>query len=368
MSPFLLLCLTPTLTLTAAAVPTGSLPKISADIYNPTNITFYLYQPARLTPNPPILVSPHWCHGSALAVYNGSSYAKLAEQYGFLVIFPDSPNTDDHCWDVSSRATLSHYPATEPGDTLGIVNMVHWTIKQYAADAGRVFVSGVSSGAMMTEVLLGAYPDVFAAGTAFAGVPFGCFASPENDKTRRGYWNDDCARGKITKSPAEWKAVVEGAYPGYRGWRPKLQIFHGTEDDVLFYPNFEESIKQWTAVLGLNGDASWTTVAKTDDTPFANWTKYAYSAVGHGDETWFEAYSAKGVNHNIGNHEEIAVKFFELDCVSGNGEGRECFRWGNGGPLGNSLKGTEEGACLEVAEFRLNSCFKMRNHVVDSRR
>ena len=39
----------------------------------------------------------------------------------------------------------------------------------------------ISSGGMMTNVLLGDYPDVFKAGAAFAGVPFACFAN----RTRR---------------------------------------------------------------------------------------------------------------------------------------------------------------------------------------
>ncbi len=49
-----------------------------------------------------------------------------------------------------------------------------------------------SSGAMMTNILLGAYPDVFAAGTAFDGVTLGCFAAPDGSFD---YWSSDCATG-----------------------------------------------------------------------------------------------------------------------------------------------------------------------------
>ncbi|KAB5511449.1 hypothetical protein GE09DRAFT_1232568 [Coniochaeta sp. 2T2.1] len=117
--------------------------------------------------NHPVLVNPHWCHGDAMAVYNGSSFASVADKYGFIVIYPDLPNT---------------------GDCLGIVTVVAWTIKRYAADAGRLF--------------LGAYPDVFAAGTAFAGVLFGCFAAP-GDGSERDYWSDTCATGEVMHTPAE---------------------------------------------------------------------------------------------------------------------------------------------------------------------
>jgi acetylxylan esterase len=310
----------------ATAVSAASLQKITADFPNPTNVGFYLYVPDHLAASPPVLVSPHWCHGDALAVYSGSSFASLADRYGFLVIYPDSPNTADKCWDVSSAGTLSHFGCkgcSASGDSIGIVNMVQWTLQRYGGDAGRVFVTGVSSGAMMTNVLLGAYPDVFAAGTAFAGVPFGCFRAP--DGVTRDYWNSDCAEGKVTHTVAEYKAILQAAYPGYTGWRPKVQVFHGTADEVLNYSNLAEEVKSWAAVLGLDGT---TATSVTANTPFPNWTKYVY-----GKDDWLEAYSALNVTHNIGNHEDVAMDWFDLRCTTGN-----CFRWGQGGPLGNSLK------------------------------
>jgi acetylxylan esterase len=301
----------------------ASLQKITADFHNPTNVGFYLYVPDHLPPSPPILVSPHWCHGDALDVYNGSSFASLADKHGFIVIYPDSPNTEDKCWDVSSPGTLYHQ--SDPGDSLGIVNMVQWTLKRYAADAGRVFVTGVSSGAMMTEVLLGAYPDVFAAGTAFAGVPFGCYAAPAG-VNQFDYWNADCAEGRVTHTGAEWKAIVQAAYPGYEGWRPKVQTFHGTADQVLNYTNFGEEVKQWTSVLGLCAKPK--RVVEND--PLPGWTKSVY-----GRDGWLEAVSAAGVTHDIGNLVDVVMEWFDLACT-----GEKCFRWGKGGPLGSSLKGT----------------------------
>ena len=51
--------------------------------------------------------------------------------------------------------------------------MVKYVESHYGGDPNRVYATGHSSGGMMTNVLLGAYPDVFKAGAAFAGVPFG---------------------------------------------------------------------------------------------------------------------------------------------------------------------------------------------------
>ena len=146
----------------------NSLVQITANIgANPTKVGFYIYVPSKLQSKPPILVNPHACHGSAQNAFTGTQLATLADKYGYIMIFPDSPNTADKCWDVSSNATLTHNGG---GDSLGIVSMVKYTLAKYNADPTRVFSMGTSSGAMMTNVLLGSYPDIFAAGSAWAGV------------------------------------------------------------------------------------------------------------------------------------------------------------------------------------------------------
>ncbi|KAI1073625.1 carbohydrate esterase family 1 protein [Whalleya microplaca] len=288
-------------------VSSASLEKVTSDFGpNPRNVGFYIYVPDELAANPPILVNPHWCHGDAQACYAGSQYATLASQYGFIVIYPDSPNTADKCWDVSSSDTLTHDAG---GDSLGVASMVRWTLDQYNGDPARVFVTGISSGAMMTSVLIGAYPDIFAAGSAFAGVPFGCFAG-----AGFGVWSDACATGKITKTGEQWADIVKAGYSGYDGWRPKMQIFHGTNDEVLNYTNFEEETKQWISVLGVSEVPTDTLL----DTPVDGWTKYIY-----GDNDWFEAYSAQGVTHNIQNQESVVLKWFDLTCTNG-----DCFNHG----------------------------------------
>ncbi|KAI2602391.1 carbohydrate esterase family 1 protein [Hypoxylon sp. NC1633] len=299
------------LTTAPILVSSASLQKVTSDIGpNPRNVGFYIYVPDQLAAKPPILVNPHWCHGDAQACYSGSQYATLASKYGFIVIYPDSPNTADKCWDVSSNDTLTHDAG---GDSLGIASMVRWTLDKYNADPSRVFVTGISSGAMMTSVLIGAYPDIFAAGSAFAGVPYGCFAG-----SGYGVWSDACATGKVKKTGAEWVRLVEAGYPEYSGWRPKMQIYHGTVDEVLNYANFGEEIKEWTTVFGF----SETPTATTPNTPVSGWTKYVYGA-----SDWFQAYSAGGVTHDIRNQEATVMEWFDLTCV-----GDDCFKWGQGGP------------------------------------
>ncbi|KAF2851963.1 carbohydrate esterase family 1 protein [Plenodomus tracheiphilus IPT5] len=270
---------------------------------NPRNVSMFIYVPANLPPNPPILVSPHWCHGTAQNVFDYRPWASLGDQYGFISIYPNTSNVDQ-CWDVSSKQSLTHNGG---GDALGIVSMVKWTLKKYHADKDRVFVTGTSSGAMMTNVLIGSYPDVFAAGSAWAGVAFGCFAGDGYD-----VWSDACATGKIIKTGREWASLVKTAFPGYKGVRPKMQVLHGSIDNVLYPQNLQEEIKQWTSVLGVSERPTQI----SNNTPIAGWTRSRY-----GER--FEAYEATGVDHNIPTDDRtvgVVIDFFDLKC-----RGPKCF-------------------------------------------
>jgi poly(3-hydroxybutyrate) depolymerase len=133
-------------TLGKRAVTPGTLSQVTSFGAAPTKAGFYIYVPKKLAASPGVIVAIHYCTGSAQAYYNGSPYKTLSEQYGFIVIYPSSPH-DGTCWDVSSKATLSHEGG---GDSNTIANMVKWTLSEYKADASKVFVTGSSSGAMMT--------------------------------------------------------------------------------------------------------------------------------------------------------------------------------------------------------------------------
>ena len=66
---------------------------------NPSGALMYQYVPTTLKANPAIVVAIHYCTGTAQAYYTGTPYAQLADQYGFVVIYPQSPYSGT-CWDV----------------------------------------------------------------------------------------------------------------------------------------------------------------------------------------------------------------------------------------------------------------------------
>jgi len=265
---------------------------------NPSNLQMYLYVPDSVTAHPAVVVAVHYCTGSGPAMYSGTEWASLADRYGFVVVYP-SVTRASKCFDVSSPQALKRDGGSDP---VGIRSMVDWVTRTYGADTSKIFATGISSGAMMTNVLLGDYPDVFAAGAAFAGVPFGCFAT-----TNGSEWNSECANGTVIHTPQEWGNLVRAAYPGYSGPRPRMQTWHGTEDDVLRYPNFGEQIKQWTNVLGVGQTPAAT------DSPVSGWTRTRYGSTG--DRAPVEAISVQGVGHNVygSGMAARALTFFGLD-------------------------------------------------------
>ncbi|MET7806744.1 extracellular catalytic domain type 1 short-chain-length polyhydroxyalkanoate depolymerase [Micromonospora chersina] len=263
---------------------------------NPSNLRMYLYVPNTVAARPGLLVVNHYCTGSGPAMYSGTQFAALADRYGYLVVYP-SVTRSSQCFDVSSPQALRRDGGSDP---VGIKSMVDYVRQRYPVDANRIFTTGVSSGAMMTNVLLGLYPDVFSAGAAFAGVPFGCFAT-----TNGSEWNSECANGQVVKTPQQWGDLVRNAYPGYSGRRPRMQLWHGTNDETLRYPNFTEEIKQWTNVNGLSQTPAYT------DSPQSGYTRTRYG--GTGGTATVEAISMQGVSHNLPVDAAQAVRFFGLD-------------------------------------------------------
>ncbi|MFI7500838.1 PHB depolymerase family esterase [Streptomyces sp. NPDC049687] len=282
----------------AAPVPAATLTEVTGFGTNPSNLQMYVYAPATVTAHPAVLVAVHWCGGSGPAMYSGTPYAQLADRYGFVIVYP-SVTRSSKCFDVSSPQALKRGGGSDP---VGIKSMIDWVTTTYTADTSRVYATGISSGAMMTNVLLGDYPDVFAAGSAFAGVPFACFATTDGSE-----WNSACSGGTVIHTAQEWGDLVRAAYPGYSGARPRMQLWHGTEDDVLRYPNFGEEIKQWTNVRGVGQTAAAT------DSPASGWTRTRYGATG--DQAPVEAISLQGVGHNLYTWDmaDRVMAFFGLD-------------------------------------------------------
>ncbi|MFD1146516.1 extracellular catalytic domain type 1 short-chain-length polyhydroxyalkanoate depolymerase [Saccharothrix hoggarensis] len=289
------------------AVPTpasaASLTEVTGFGANPGGMRMHVYVPDVRPANPAIVVAMHGCGGSGPGFYSGSEFASLADRHGFVVIYPSAQQEAGFgkCFDTWSDAAKRRGGGSDP---VSLVSMVTYVQQRYGGDPNRVFATGSSSGGMMTNQMLALYPDVFKAGAAFMGVPFNCFANaadfpPGSSRCTGG--------GGANRTPQEWGDAVRQAYPGYTGARPRVQLWHGTNDTLVPYALLQESIEQWTNVFGLSQTPSST------DTPQTNWNRHRYN--NSAGATLVEAYSVQGAGHTLpsGGMAAQAIAFFGLD-------------------------------------------------------
>jgi poly(hydroxyalkanoate) depolymerase family esterase len=211
----------------------------------PNWVSMYRYVPDNLPANAPVLVLVHYCSGNAQGIFGQAQSGGIVAQADQKKILLVVPQTSRNCWDVATTPSLTHNGTNN--DTRAIVDMVKYAITTHNANPNRVYVMGASSGAMVTQALLAAYPDVFKGGAEFAGVPAGCWSVNNPD----GQWSSPCASGQVLKTPMEWGDAVRNMYPGYTGFRPRIQLWHGSADSIINYANYTEAVEQWTNVLGL---------------------------------------------------------------------------------------------------------------------
>jgi acetylxylan esterase len=297
--------------LVAATVMLGVRPAAAAGLTritgfgtNPTNLNMYIYVPNTVAAKPALLLLVHYCTGSASGIFNGNGhdYVTAADRYGYIIVLPEATR-DGKCFDVSTAAALKRNGG---GDSTGVMSMVSYTRQHYNVDPARIVVSGFSSGAMMTNVLAAEYPDVFAAGSAFSGVPAGCFATSDGS-----LWNSQCSGGNVSKTAQQWGDLARSMYPGYTGSYPRMQLWHGTTDTTLAYPNFGEEIKQWTNLHGLSQTPAYT------DHPQSTWTRTRYGSTG--TQSTVEGVSIQGVGHQLPLSGQLAyaIAFLGLDGSGG---------------------------------------------------
>ncbi|MDR7275705.1 extracellular catalytic domain type 1 short-chain-length polyhydroxyalkanoate depolymerase [Catenuloplanes atrovinosus] len=294
----LLAIVSPALTSPAEA---ASLQEVTGFGDNPGGMRMHLYVPDRRPANPAIVVAMHGCGGSGPGFYSGSEFARLADQLGFIVIYPTATQQAGfgNCFDTWSAAAKRRGGGSDP---VSIVSMVNYVQRQHGGDPNRVYATGSSSGGMMTQHMLAVYPDVFKAGASFMGVPFNCFANAADYPPGAS----QCTGGAMNRTPQQWGDAVRQAYPGYSGPRPRIQLWHGTNDTLVPYSLLNESIEQWTNVFGLSQTPTST------DTPQNGWNRRRYADAS--GTVQVEAYSIAGAGHSLPSTGMAAqaVAFFGL--------------------------------------------------------
>ena len=205
---------------------------------NPGNLSMYCYVPASITSASPIVVVLHGCTQTAQQAADQTGWNKLADANKFYVVYPEQKliNSSNNCFNWF----LAGDQDKNQGENLSIKQMVDYMKANYVVDSSKVFITGLSAGAAMTEIACATYPEVYAAGAVMAGGPYKSATTVVDASIAMS--------GLVTKIPSDWANLIYAQNPSYTGVYPRMVFFHGTSDVVVNYTNMNESVKQWTAV------------------------------------------------------------------------------------------------------------------------
>ena len=245
---------------------------------NPGNLNMYRYVPAGISGKAPLVVVMHGCTENATTYAAQSGWNKLADNHLFYVVYPEqnAANNSSTCFNWFQAGDQNR----NQGEAYSIKQMVDYMKANFAIDTTRIFVTGLSAGACMTNVMMACYPDVFKAGAVMAGAPYKAGAS-----ALYGY--------TTTISPQAWGDSVKTAYPGYTGSYPNVAVYQGSADFVVSPTNANEVMKQWTNIKGasqtpalitnsFNGNALITKNTYNDPAGHEVVETYTISGMGHG--------------------------------------------------------------------------------------
>src|SRR2546428_6010484 len=121
----------------------------------------------------PLVVMLHGCTQTARDFAAGTQMNQLAEEYGFVVVYPQQTRTYNQnlCWNWFSPAN-QYRGSGEPAILAGIVQAMKQEQTSWSIDPHRIYVAGHSAGAAMAVILGATYPDLFAAIGVHSGLEY----------------------------------------------------------------------------------------------------------------------------------------------------------------------------------------------------
>jgi len=246
---------------------------------NPGDLRMFAYAPEHLPPKAPLVIALHGCTQTIDEYDHGTGWSSLADRLGFAVVYPQQQpaNNPKNCfsWFLSADIARGH------GEAFSIREMVEHAIATFAADRGKVFVTGLSAGGAMASVMLATYPEVFAGGAIIAGLPYGCAINVQQafeamfTEQRRAA----AALGDTVRSASR-----------HRGPWPKISVWHGTSDPIVKPSNGEDIVRQWTNVHGLSDSPSYQEL-------IGGHTRRIWSNTN--GEALIEAFTIRGMAHGV---------------------------------------------------------------------
>ncbi|MGQ3215779.1 extracellular catalytic domain type 1 short-chain-length polyhydroxyalkanoate depolymerase [Shinella sp.] len=207
---------------------------------NPGALTAWHHVPKQMPAAPAMVVVLHGCTQSAAGYDVGSGWSALAEDYGFVVLFPEQvrQNNANLCFNWFNAADTRR----DQGEALSIRQMIAAMVAQHSIDERRIYITGLSAGGAMANAMLACYPEVFAGGAIIAGLPYASASTvPEAFDRMRG---QGLANTSASQASLRAASRHEGAWP-------TISVWHGTSDNTVVPENAAAIVAQWRGVHAL---------------------------------------------------------------------------------------------------------------------
>jgi poly(hydroxyalkanoate) depolymerase family esterase len=141
--------------------------------------TYWMYEPPGLPTGAPLIVVLHGCTEQGPDVAYLSHFDAESVAHGFTVVYPNqaaytmtSTTTFDgngsNCWNWFLPQGQAR-GAGEPALIAGITRIVAAAVQ---ADAQRVYVTGISAGGALADIMAATYPDIYASTAMLAGCEY----------------------------------------------------------------------------------------------------------------------------------------------------------------------------------------------------
>ena len=221
------------------------MPEIEKFGKNPGKLRLFVHVPENLPEGDvPLVLVLHGCNQDAHGMMRLSGWNKLANVNGFIIAYPEQKGTNNanRCfnWFYGKDTEL------DKGEVASIHQVVEYMKANYAVDAKRVSITGVSAGAVMAVTAAALYPGDYSAVASYAGGPYGSGNIISGVGSMFGW---------VDRKPWEWARRVRLANDGYRGSYPKMIVLQGTDDVVCNPKNANELVEQWTGLQELDRDS-----------------------------------------------------------------------------------------------------------------
>ncbi|MGZ3618637.1 MAG: extracellular catalytic domain type 1 short-chain-length polyhydroxyalkanoate depolymerase, partial [Ktedonobacteraceae bacterium] len=184
----------------------------------------------------PLLVMLHGCTQTAEDFATGTRMNQLADQYGFIVVYPQQTRKANQtlCWNWF-RSAHQFRNRGEPAMIAHIVQTIRLDSSQWTIDSNQIYVVGASAGAAMAVILGATYPNIFAAIGVHSGIEYQAITNIIGAfKVIRHGGPDPALQGqRAYEAMGIYKRVVP------------MIVFQGTRDKVVPPISGDQVVQQW---------------------------------------------------------------------------------------------------------------------------